>query len=485
MSLVLSRVDVPERSSTLPPATKLAAVSETIAFWLLIGTLAWAPFPLGSNRQWSWSLLAALIAITWAVWAFSVWSTPQRLRPLRRLLVPLVLALVTLVWALIQASTLVPAAWVHPVWQLGGDLLQRPVAGSISMDRWRTLTEVMKLATYIMAGVLAFMMAQRSERAKRLMDAFMIIGAFYAAYALGLSLSGMVQENLFYASPPTGAGYAGPFVSRDNFATYAGLAALCAAVRLFDLGGDTLIVGRGARQFTVSAIYFFFGVGALPGACFLLSFGMLMASGSRAGSMACLVGILVLMALGGVIAGRRLTRGWAAAGVFALGSVMLGLFLLTGENLQTRFDALVDAGTFDQTRLLLWQSALRMIGDAPWLGLGLGTFEPAYPMYADRALPFIMDKVHNDYLEFAAGLGLPAAVAWWSAILWLVGLCVRGVFVRRRNRHFSMLAVGATALVAFHSVFDFSLQIPAVALTYAVILALGVAQSAPTRKSGE
>jgi hypothetical protein len=43
------------------------------------------------------------------------------------------------------------------------------------------------------------------------------------------------------------------------------------------------------------------------------------------------------------------------------------------------------------------------------------------------------------------------------------------------------LTVAATALVGFHSIFDFSLQIPAIALTYAVILGLGVAQAAPTR----
>src|SRR4029077_13323410 len=158
-------------------------------------TLAWAPFPLGSNRQWSWSLLTALVAVTWIVWGPSVWSAPQKLRPLRRFVVPLVLSFLTLAWALIQASTLVPSAWVHPVWQLGADLLQRPVQGSISMDRWRTLTEAMKLATYVAAGVLAFMMAQRSERAQRLMDAIMIIGAFYAVYGLGLSLAGLVQQN--------------------------------------------------------------------------------------------------------------------------------------------------------------------------------------------------------------------------------------------------------------------------------------------------
>ena len=60
-------------------------------------------------------------------------------------------------------------------------------------------------------------------------------------------------------------------------------------------------------------------------------------------------------------------------------------------------------------KIALWSAAQRMITSAPFLGLGLGTFQDAYPMYATQMLPFIMDKAHSDYLEFAAGLGLP----WW------------------------------------------------------------------------
>jgi O-antigen ligase len=161
---------------------------------------------------------------------------------------------------------------------------------------------------------------------------------------------------------------------------------------------------------------------------------------------------------------------------------MVGLFMITGDSLETRFNALVEAGSIDETRALLWDSAVRMIGGSPFLGLGLGAFEHAYPLYADRVLPFIMDKAHNDYLELAASLGLPAAIAWWTAWVWLIGICIRGIFVRRRNRHYPILAIAATALVGVHSIFDFSLQIPAVALTYAVILGLGVGQSAPTRE---
>ena len=122
-----------------------------------------------------------------------------------------------------------------------------------------------------------------------------------------------------------------------------------------------------------------------------------------------------------------------------------------------------------------------MIADAPWFGLGLGTFQDAYPLYASQVLPFVMDKAHCDYLEFAAGIGLPAAIAWWIAIAWLTLLCLRGVRVRRRNRLYPLVAVAASVLVAVHSSVDFSLQLPAVALLYATILGLGVAQALPTR----
>ena len=156
--------------------------------------------------------------------------------------------------------------------------------------------------------------------------------------------------------------------------------------------------------------------------------------------------------------------------------------MITGENLQGRLNALVETQSVDETRLLLWDAAVRMIADAPLLGLGLGTYEPAYPLYADRILPFVMDKAHNDYLEFAAGIGLPAAIAWWAALLWLVAACLRGFNIRRRNRHYSLLAIAATTLIGVHSLFDFSLQIPAIALTYSVILGMGVAQSASSRE---
>lgn len=463
----------------------LANMTERLAFWLLIAVLAWAPFPLGSNRPWSWSLLVLAVALCWVFWSLSVWVQPDALRFLRRLRVPLMLAGIVLIWGLLQASPWLPMSWVHPTWQLAAEELDPLILGSVSISPWHTLTEVMKLGAYVMAGVLAFMASQRPEQAQRLLNALMVIGLFYAAYALLMGIADVTQLSIFYPAYSTSVidGRIGaPFVSQNNFATYAGLAMLCASARLYDSGSRTLVLSRGVREFSMSAIYYVFGVGALPFAVFCLSFAMLVASGSRAGFISGLAGMAVLLILVGMHAGRGFSRRWVALALTATVVAMASLFMITGENLQGRLNALVETRAVDETRLLLWDAATRMIADAPLLGLGLGTYEPAYPLYADRVLPFVMDKAHNDYLEFAAGIGLPAAMAWWTAMLWLIAICVRGFNVRRRNRHYSLLALSATALIGVHSLFDFSLQIPAIALTYAVILGMGVAQSASSRE---
>ena len=94
----------------------------------------------------------------------------------------------------------------------------------------------------------------------------------------------------------------------------------------------------------------------------------------------------------------------------------------------------------------------------------------------------VVDKAHNTYIEHLVELGIPATAALYLGPVLLFGYCVRGLFARQRNQVFGLAAAGATVLVALHSLVDFSLQIPAVAVTFAAVLAIGVAQSAPSPK---
>ena len=133
-------------------------------------------------------------------------------------------------------------------------------------------------------------------------------------------------------------------------------------------------------------------------------------------------------------------------------------------------------------RLTFWQVSLGMVGERPWQGYGYGSFEPAFAQHRDERFDGVVDKAHNTYIEHLVELGIPATLLLYVGPVLLFAYCVRALFARQRNQVFALAAVGATLLVGLHSLVDFSLQIPAVAVTFAALLAIGVAQAAPSSK---
>jgi len=49
----------------------------------LVVLVAWAPFPIGSNHPWSWTLLAIAVALNWALVVFSGVQRPGEVFPRR------------------------------------------------------------------------------------------------------------------------------------------------------------------------------------------------------------------------------------------------------------------------------------------------------------------------------------------------------------------------------------------------------------------
>ncbi|HWF65502.1 MAG TPA: O-antigen ligase family protein [Rhizomicrobium sp.] len=472
------KVDVPEPSRlSFQDFGRLARV---VCFWLLIAIIAWAPFPLGSNREWSWGLLTILVAVCWLLWSFWAAAAPKvQWENFKRAWIPLLFVALTLIWAVIQTLPVVPAGWTHPLWASTASIIGHPIAGAISLNRWRTANEVGKLATYVAIAWLAFTLSRDEGRASRLLTALIIIGAFYAVYAFAIALTDTQQFRLFYAMPATLDLLSGPFVQRNNFATYEGMAALAAAARLVEVGGERIQVSKGFRRLTLTTLQFAFGSGAPLLIATILTVSALVATGSRGGFIATLIGLAIMAIFTAARSRgekRKLLIGMAAMGVLLIGA----LVWISGGLLSERLLDLTVPNA-EPLRRVEWGASTRMIASAPWLGLGPGAFQDAYPMYAIQVIPYILDKAHNDWLESAAGLGLPAAVSWWLAMSWLVGKFLRAFFTRRKNRLYSLVGIGATSLVAMHSLVDFSLQMPAVASTYAVLIGLALAQSFSSR----
>jgi O-antigen ligase len=170
---------------------------------------------------------------------------------------------------------------------------------------------------------------------------------------------------------------------------------------------------------------------------------------------------------------------------------VLALVPIAGSGLLERLSMLdlgyVGADLEGPGRLAAWQVALGLISQRPLLGHGYGTFAEAFPLLADdrfitsnagRSVFLIFDYAHNIYLEAAVELGVPAAVALCAAIALLVSLCLRYNNIPYQRRALPLAAAAGSLAVAVHGLVDFSIQIPAVAATYAVILGLGCGQAA-------
>ncbi len=92
---------------------------------LFIGLMLLAvlsPLPLGSNREWSWSLcalVAALLSLGWV--AANLGKRGQ----VSRFPHPAITGLFLLAsaWALVQIAPCVPEAWKHPLWAMTGGTL--------------------------------------------------------------------------------------------------------------------------------------------------------------------------------------------------------------------------------------------------------------------------------------------------------------------------------------------------------------------------
>ena len=196
-------------------------------------------------------------------------------------------------------------------------------------------------------------------------------------------------------------------------------------------------------------------------------------TGSRAGVSVSLLGFVVAVVgfLYRDLVGRR--------GVFIVVGAGCGLALLTLYFLAGNVVARFYEGVIDHTRLSLYRSTLRMILDHPWFGTGLGTFALAFPAYRSDEISMygIYDRAHSTLLELAAEAGLPLAsivvIGWMIAF----GVLAHGVRTRRRDRIIPAAALSVGLLAVFHSLVDFSLQIPGFAIVVFGLLGVGVAQS--------
>jgi len=127
---------------------------------------------------------------------------------------------------------------------------------------------------------------------------------------------------------------------------------------------------------------------------------------------------------------------------------------LTGVD-DARGQVISDANYAVLERLAHWQAAIGMANDSPWLGMGFGNYETAYPRYALLNWPLALGHAHNFYLNLLAETGVVGLSAYLVAWIGVVVMTLRAL--RRATGFRRGLALGLLGVwthLAVHSVFD-------------------------------
>ena len=121
-------------------------------------------------------------------------------------------------------------------------------------------------------------------------------------------------------------------------------------------------------------------------------------------------------------------------------------------------------------RFPMWEAGSRMIPEYPWVGTGFGTFESAFVLYQPSSR-LKWQHVHNDWLQTAieGGVLAPFVVLW---VVWLVGRRSIGMDRGRPGSRVRRCATAGIAAVLFHTLLDFPLRIPAIAVLLACLVGL-------------
>ncbi len=305
--------------------------------------------------------------------------------------------------------------------------------------------------------------------------------AVFITVTFAVSVEGVIQAmagggKLLFIREVSGSSPFGPFVNRNHFAAWAGMGALLGFGYFLSLGYRVpdVLEGRGPgcisyrvdRNLTAKRWLIGFMTAVTGGAVFV--------SLSRGGMLGLLAGITAIGLLLGTR--KRLGRGWRALAFLGL---VLAVVIWIGAGpvvarMETAFNMAGDYS--EKVRAALFRDTARMAGDHLWMGTGPGTFSAVYPLYQTAPPEHAYAHAHNDWLQLLAEWGatglalfLTALVAFWCRFL--------GNWYRRRDREVLCLAAGAaggvTALMA-HSLFDFSLRVPAVALAAAFTAGIGL-----------
>ena len=352
--------------------------------------------------------------------------------------------------------------------------------GVLTLTPYQTRSELLILLTCCLAFFLGTMVSGERARKRRLMHALVALGAAEALYGLIQYLANW-QNIFWYAKKYDLQEATGTYINRNHFAGLLEMV-LPFAVGLAIYEGEKLGGERNHRSRRVAGTSSNLAKMTLWLGVAVVIVAAIVFSRSRMGILCACASLIVVLGLNGL---QKKAVPLGVTGAFLVLSLSFASWIGLRPALNRFENVGQEFSSQNETRLSVWPGAVELIRQRPLIGSGLGAFPIAYTAFQSTFLTRFLNHAHNDYLEFSADLGIPAAVALFAAIVWV--LC-RGIrtFLRaesRFERNTALACVGSIATILLHSLTDFNLHIPANALVLATILGITLASSSVASQS--
>src|SRR5882724_1694141 len=347
---------------------------------------------------------------------------------------------------------------------------------SLSMDAGATRMTVIALV-FMLAS---FVLISNTFTTRKRMS---VLSGFLVIYGLGMAIFALVQHftwdgRFYWLRPTLSTSPFGPFANHNHFAGYMEL--------LIPLPIALVIAREGRGE--IRLLYLF--AAAMMGVAAVASL-------SRGGMISIAAGMMFIAILGVRLRREkqlsRVTMFFSQAVVMiAIMSVIAaGIFWIGADQVIKRVtqgqaaDSAPGRETFLSSRGWIWRDTFSMIRANPILGVGLGAYETAFPIYSESDGSLRVPQAHNEYLQVAADAGIFGVLI----ALWFIVAIFRTVSrgVRSRDPLLAGLALGSGGgifAMLVHSMFDFNLQIPSNALLFLLLVAVAsnVAAAVPNEK---
>jgi O-antigen ligase len=409
-----------------------------------LASVAFAIFAIGGVVRWAQAGVAVLAAIAIGATAFS----QRRLGKVSPLLVLLGIAIALTMLQLVPLPAGLREALSPATTALrsdGAELLGISPWPSASSAAGATLNALVNLLTLLAIAIVGLRLASTERGRYRLVAAVAALCGLVAVVTGIHKLLGLRELYGFYEPDFARPILLGPLLNSNSLACLTAL-------------GGVLSIGLAAHR-------------AQPGwlragwllvlvACGAVTVGTV----SRGATLALLAGSLVTIAL--LIAQRfsshersprRRARFLASAlpmSVLAGCLVVLVIWSNAGHVERQLSQLSFEEVHYSRSKFAAWRSSVELLRDAPWFGVGRGSFEAAFTRVHDASGLATYSHLENEYLQAAVDWGLPGALALAFALLWLGYVAAR----RWRDGAVAAGALGALSVVAVQSNVDFGLQ---------------------------